>query len=69
MKVKIKISYEWEKDVTESWKEYEAGGYSLEEFKKQEIEYDNAINRLDTSADNHILYDYKRNLEVTWENE
>ena len=67
MKVKIKISYEWEEDLTDAWKEWKADGYSIEEFKEQEICYHDAISRLDTAADNHICYDYKRNLDIKWE--
>lgn len=67
MKVKIKISYEWEEDMTEAWKEWEADGYTLEEFKEGEIMFSHAIDRLDCAADNHICYDYKRNLEVKWD--
>ena len=67
MKVKIKISYEWEEDLTDAWKEWEADGYSVKEFKEKEICYQDAISRLDATADNHICYDYKRNLEVKWD--
>jgi hypothetical protein len=67
MKVKIKISYEWEEDLTEAWEEWKADGYSIEEFKEKEICYQDTISRLDTTADNHICYDYKRNLEVKWD--
>lgn len=69
MKVKIKISYEWEEDLTEAWKEWEADGYSIEEFKEYETGYSHAIERLDTAADNHILYDYNRNLNIEWVDE
>ena len=66
MKVKIKISYEWEEDLTDAWKEWKADGYSIEEFKEKETCYQDAISRLDTAADNHICYDYKRNLDIEW---
>lgn len=66
MKVKIKISYEWEEDMTEAWEEWKADGYTLEEFKQNELF---AIERLDSAADNYILNDYKRNLKVEWEDE
>ena len=67
MKVKIKISYEWEEDLTEGWKEWEANDGTMEEFKNDEINFNHAIERLDSAADNHICYDYKRNLEVKWD--
>ena len=67
MKVKIKISYEWEEDLTEAWKEWQADGYTIEEFKQHELCYQDAISRLYSAADNHICYDYKRNLEVKWD--
>lgn len=67
MKVKIKISYEWEEDMTEAWKEWEADGYTVEEFKEQETGFWHAITKLDGAADNHICYDYKRNLEIKWD--
>ena len=67
MKVKIKISYEWEEDLTDAWEEWKADGYSIEEFKEKEICSQDAISRLDTAADNHICYHYKRNLEVKWD--
>lgn len=66
MKVKIKISYEREEDLTEAWKEWEADGYTIEEFKQHELGYQDAISRLDTAADNHICYDYKRKLDIEW---
>ena len=66
MKLKIKISYEWEEDLTEAWKEWEADGYTIEEFKNNEISFNHAIERLDSAADNHILVDYKRNVETKW---
>ena len=66
MKVKIKISYEWEEDLTDAWEEWKADGYSIEEFKEKETCYQDAISRLDTAADNHICYDYKRNLDIEW---
>ena len=66
MKVKIKISYEWEEDLTEAWEEWKADGCSIEEFKEKGACYDDAISRLDTAADNHICYDYKRNLDIEW---
>lgn len=69
MKVKIKISYEWEVDLTEAWEEWKVDGCSIEEFKEKEICYHDAISRLDTAADNHICYDYKRNLDVKWEDD
>lgn len=67
MKVKIKVSYEWEEDMTEAWKEWKADGYTIEEFKEKQIELSHAIEKLDGAADNHICYDYKRNLEVKWD--
>lgn len=67
MKVKIKISYEWEEDLTEAWEEWKTDGYTVEEFKEKEIEWSHAIEELDGAADNHICYDYKRNLEVKWD--
>lgn len=66
MKLKIKISYEWEEDLTEAWKEWEADGYTIEEFKNNEISFNHAIERLDSAADNHILVNYKRNVETKW---
>lgn len=69
MKVKIKVSYEWEEDLTEAWEEWKADGYTVEEFKQNELYYQHAIERLDSAADNHILYDYERSLKVEWENE
>ena len=66
MKLKIKISYEWEEDLTEAWEEWEADGYTIEEFKNNEISFNHAIERLDSAADNHILVDYKRNVETKW---
>ena len=66
MKVKIKISYEWEEDLTEAWKEWQADGYTIEEFKQHELCYQDAISRLDAAADNHICHDYKRNLDIEW---
>lgn len=67
MKLKIKISYEWEEDLTEAWKEWEADGYTIEEFKNNEISFNHAIERLDSAADNHILAEYKRELKTEWE--
>ena len=67
MKVKIKVSYEWEEDMTEAWKEWKADGYTIEEFKEKVLYYKDAVARLDGAADNHICYDYKRNLEVKWD--
>lgn len=67
MKLKIKISYEWEEDLTEAWKEWEEDGYTIEEFKDNETSFNHAIERLDSAADNHICYDYKRDLEVKWD--
>lgn len=67
MKVKIKISYEWERDLTECWEESKSYGCTLEEFKYNEINLNHAIERLDSAADNHICVDYKRNLEVEWD--
>lgn len=67
MKLKIKISYEWEEDLTEAWKEWEADGYTFEEFKNNEISFNHAIERLDSAADNHILAEYKRELKTEWE--
>lgn len=69
MKVKIKVSYEWEEDLTEAWKEWEADGYTIEEFKQHELCYQHAIERLDSAADNHILNNYERNLKVEWKDE
>ena len=66
MKLKIKISYEWEEDLTEAWKEWEADGYTIEEFKDNETSFNHAIERLDSAADNHILVDYKRELKTEW---
>ena len=66
MKLKIKISYEWEEDLTEAWKEWEEDGYTIEEFKNNEISFHHAIECLDTAADNHILANYKRDIETEW---
>lgn len=67
MKLKIKISYEWEEDLDEAWEDWKADGYTLEEFKNNEINFNHAIERLDSAADNHILTEYKRELKTTWE--
>lgn len=67
MKLKIKISYEWEEDLTEAWKEWEEDGYTIEEFKDNETSFNHAIERLDSAADNHILAEYKRELKTEWE--
>ena len=67
MKVKMKISYEWEEDLNEAWEQLKAEGYTVEEFKENEIKLSHAIEELDGAADNHICYDYKRNLEVKWD--
>lgn len=67
MKLKIKISYEWEEDLTEAWKEWEEDGYTIEEFKNNEISFNHAVERLDSAADNHILVEYKRELKTEWE--
>lgn len=67
MKLKIKISYEWEEDLTEAWKEWEEDGYTIEEFKNNEISFNHAVERLDSAADNHILAEYKRELKTEWE--
>ena len=67
MKVKIKISYEWEEDMTEAWEEWKADVYTIEEFKEKVLYYQDAVARLDSAVDNHICYDYKRNLEVKWD--
>lgn len=67
MKLKIKISYEWEEDLTEAWKEWEEDGYTIEEFKDNETSFNHAIERLDSAADNHILVEYKRELKTEWE--
>ena len=69
MKVKIKVSYEWEEDLTEAWEEWKADGYTVEEFKQHELCYQHAIERLDNAADNHILNNYERSLKVEWEDE
>ena len=69
MKVKIKVSYEWEEDLTEAWEEWKADGYTIEEFKQNELCYHHAIERLDSAADNHILNNYERSLKVEWEDE
>lgn len=66
MKLHIKISYEWEEDVTEMLQEWLEDGYTIEEFKQQELSLHHAIDRLDTAADNHILSNYKRELEQEW---
>ena len=66
MKVKIKVSYEWEEDMTEAWEEWKADGYTIEEFKEKVLYYQDAVARLDGAADNHICYDYKRNLDIEW---
>lgn len=66
MKLKIKISYEWEEDLTEAWEEWKADGYTIEEFKNNEISFNHAIERLDSAADNHILADYKRDVKTEW---
>ena len=68
MKVKIKISYEWEKDLTEGMKEAleEWSEASIEEYKNEYIKFNHAINCLDTAADNHIMCDYNRKLDTTW---
>ncbi len=69
MKVKIQVSYEWEEDLTEAWEEWKSDGYTIEEFKQQELCCQHAIERLDCAADNHILNNYERSLKVEWENE
>ena len=66
MKLKIKISYEWEEDLTEALQEWLDDGYTVDDFKKNELCFQHPIERLDSAADNHILYDYKRNLEMEW---
>jgi len=66
MKLKIKISYEWEEDLTEAWEEWKADSYTIEEFKNNETSFNHAIERLDSAADNHILVNYKRNVETEW---
>lgn len=66
MKLKIKISYEWEEDLTEAWEEWKADGCTIEEFKNNEISFNHAIERLDSAADNHILVEYKRDVETKW---
>lgn len=67
MKLKIKISYEWKEDLTDMWEEWKASGRTIEEFKNNEINSHHAIRRLDTAADNHILSEYKRELQTEWE--
>jgi len=66
MKLKIKISYEWEEDLDEAWEDWKADGYTIEEFKNNEINFNHAIERLDSAADNHILANYKRDIETEW---
>ena len=66
MKLKIKISYEWEEDLTEAWEDWKADGYNIEEFKKDTVRFHHAIERLDAAADNHIPTEYKRDLKIKW---
>ena len=66
MKLKIKISYEWEEDLTEALQDWLDDGYTVEDFKQNELCFHHTIERLDAAADNHILYEYKRNLETEW---
>lgn len=65
MKVKIKISYEWEEDLTDCWNDWKEE-VSIEQFQSEQIKFNHAIEELDGAADNHILYDYKRDLQVEW---
>lgn len=67
MKVKIKVAYEWEEDLTDIWEEWKQAGYSLKEFQQQEICFCHPINKLDHAAENHIMTDYKRTLKIDWE--
>ena len=67
MKVKIKLTYEWEEDLTEVWETYKDEGYTSKEFKDEMIRFNHGIDRLDCAADNHINNDYKRDLKVEWE--
>lgn len=66
MKVKIKITYEWEEDLTEIWETYKDEGSTLEKFKNEMIRFNHGINSLDTAAANHINRDYQRDLEIEW---
>ena len=66
MKVKIKISYEWEEDLTDCWNELKEEDVSIEQFQSEQIKFNHAIERLDCVADNHILNEYKRDLQVEW---
>lgn len=65
MKVKIKIFYEWEEDLTDCWNDLKEEE-SIEQFQSEQIKFNHAIERLDCAADNHILNDYKRDLQVEW---
>lgn len=66
MKLKIRISYEWEENLDEAWEDWKAEGYTIEEFKNNEISFNHAIERLDSAADNHILGNYIRDIETEW---
>lgn len=65
MKVKIKISYEWEEDLADYWNDLKEE-VSIEQFQSEQIKFNHAIERLDCAADNHIPNGYKRDLQVEW---
>jgi len=67
MKVKIKLIYEWEEDVTDLWTQYNDDTHTLDTLKEEVICFNHGINCLDCAADNHINHDYKRDLKVEWE--
>ena len=62
MKLKVKLSYEWE---VNNFQELLDEGFTFEECKiSQKQSQEDAIASIDWAADNNICYPYKRDLQM-----
>jgi len=70
MKLRIKVTYEWEEDADEALQDLIAdNNYSYEEALcdfRQFGPHMESISKLDTRADNCIHNEYKENIETEW---